>query len=414
MRNILLTGWVLVVFTGANGLEAILHGENWPQWRGPTRDGRVAQVSWPADLKPASLKQLWRVELGPSYSGPIVGGDHVFVTETRDKAFEVVRCLHRDTGKQIWETNWKGAMRVPFFAASNGSWIRSTPSYSDGRLYVAGMREILQCLDSETGKIVWTVDFVEKFGAPLPTFGFVCSPLVVGDFLYTQAAGAVVKIDKHAGQVVWRTFDDGGGMHGSAFSSPVWHAVHGQDQLVVQTRTTLAGLDPVEGTELWSQEIPAFRGMNIVTPAMAENSVFTSSYGGKSLQFAVSAEGDSFGIREEWSNKAQGYMSSPVVIDGHVYLHLRNQRFACIDLATGETKWTTTPFGKYWSMIVNDDQILALDQEGELLLIRATPKQFDLIDTRKISDEETWGHLAISGKQLFVRELNAITAFTWE
>ena len=65
-------------------------------------------------------------------------------------------------------------------------------------------------------------------------------------------------------------------------------------------------------------------------------------------------------------------------------------------------------------MIVNDDQILALDQEGELLLIRATPKQFDLIDTRKISDEETWGHLAISGKQLFVRELNAITAFTWE
>jgi outer membrane protein assembly factor BamB len=360
------------------------------------------------------LKQLWRVKLGPGYSGPIVVGDHVFVTETRDKTSEVVRCLQRNTGSQIWETEWKGAMRVPFFAASNGSWIRSTPSYSDGRLYVAGMREALKCIDSKTGKVIWSVNFVKKFGTPLPAFGFVCSPLVVGDFLYTQAAGAVVKIDKHTGRVVWRTFDDGGGMHGSAFSSPVWHALFGQNQLVVQTRTTLAGLDPADGTELWSEEIPAFRGMNIVTPSIFEDSVFTSSYGGKSLRFVLSANSGSIDVREVWTNKAQGYMSSPVVIDGHVYLHLRNQRFTCIDLATGETKWTTTPFGKYWSMIVNGDRILALDQKGELLLIHASPEKFNLIDTRKISDEETWAHLAVAGKTLFVRELNAIVAFTWE
>ena len=414
MQNILSMVWILLIFVAVAGLGAKSHGNNWPQWRGPTRDGRVAQVAWPADLKQASLKQLWRVKLGPGYSGPIVVGDHVFVTETRDKTSEVVRCLQRNTGSQIWETEWKGAMSVPFFAASNGSWIRSTPSYSDGRLYVAGMREVLQCIDSETGKVVWTVDFVKDFDSALPAFGFVCSPLIVGDFLYTQAAGAVVKIDKHTGQVVWRTLEDGGGMHGSAFSSPVWYAPFGQNQLVVQTRTTLAGLDPADGTELWSEEIPAFRGMNIVTPSILEDSVFTSSYGGKSLRFVLSANSGSIDVQEVWTNKAQGYMSSPVVIDGHVYLHLRNQRFTCIDLATGETKWTTTPFGKYWSMIVNGDRILALDQKGELLLIHASPEKFNLIDTRNISDEETWAHLAVAGKTLFVRELNAIVAFTWE
>ena len=117
MQNSLSMVWILLIFVA--GLGAKSHGNNWPQWRGPTRDGRVAQVAWPADLKQASLKQLWRVKLGSGYSGPIVVGDHVFVTETRDKTSEVVRCLQRDTGNQIWETEWKGAMHVPFFAASN-------------------------------------------------------------------------------------------------------------------------------------------------------------------------------------------------------------------------------------------------------------------------------------------------------
>lgn len=401
-----------LVVTGVHG--ATPNTDHWPQWRGPTRDGRVAKTQWPASLQPGRLKQSWRVKLGPSYSGPIVTTDHVFVTETNNKELEAVQCLRRDTGQQVWQTQWKGAMRVPFFAASNGSWIRSTPAYSEERLYVAGMRDVLQCIHTKTGKIVWTVDFVEKFDTALPTFGFVCSPLVKGDYLYTQAAGAVVKLEKHTGYVVWRTLEDGGGMHGSAFSSPVWHTLDSQNQLAVQTRTTLAGIDPASGTVRWSQKIPAFRGMNIVPPTLTNHSVFTSSYGGKSLGFVLSTNGESMHLQEAWSNKAQGYMSSPVVIAGHIYLHLRNQRFTCLELATGETQWTTTPFGKYWSMVVNGDRILALDQRGELLLIRATPEKFDLIDKRKISDSETWAHLAVSGNRLFVRELNAIVAYDWE
>jgi outer membrane protein assembly factor BamB len=106
-------------------------------------------------------------------------------------------------------------------------------------------------------------------------------------------------------------------------------------------------------------------------------------------------------------------MSSPVVIGGHIYLHLRNQRFTCIDAATGESKWTTKPFGKYWSLVANDQHILALDERGELLLIEANPAAFTVVGRVKVSDQPTWGHLAVAGNVLFVRELNAVSAFRW-
>ena len=107
-------------------------------------------------------------------------------------------------------------------------------------------------------------------------------------------------------------------------------------------------------------------------------------------------------------------MSTPVVIDGHAYLHLRNKRFTCVDLATGKQKWTTTPYGQYWSLVAQGDLILALDQRGELLLIHANPEKFDLLDSRKISQQETWGHLAVCGGQVFVRELQRISVFRWQ
>jgi outer membrane protein assembly factor BamB len=107
-------------------------------------------------------------------------------------------------------------------------------------------------------------------------------------------------------------------------------------------------------------------------------------------------------------------MSSPVVINGHAYVHLRNQRFACFDLAEGKKTWTTEPFGKYWNLVARRDRILALDEKGELLLIEADPKEFKLLSRRKVSDDSTWAHLAVADGKLFVRELNALTVWNWK
>jgi outer membrane protein assembly factor BamB len=352
--------------------------------------------------------------LGPSYSGPIVAADRVFVTETVDEAYESVRALDRRTGETLWAVRWPGAMKVPFFAKANGDWIRATPAYDGERLYVAGMRDVLVCLNGETGEEVWRKDFVAELGTPLPKFGFASSPLVVGDSVYVQAGAGVIKLDKLTGNVLWRSLEDGGGMNGSAFSSPTVAQLHGIDQLLVQARTKLAGIKMDSGEILWSLEIPAFRGMNILTPTVVGNTVFTSSYGGRSMLLRLEQQGAGFTAEQAWNNKLQGYMSSPVVIAGHIYVHLKNQRFACVELATGDVKWTSKPFGKYWSMVAAGDRILALDERGELLLIRATPEQFDLVDRRQVSSDSTWAHLAVAGRQLFVRELNALAAYLWQ
>src|SRR5262249_13521974 len=150
-------------------------------------------------------------------------------------------------------------------------------------------------------------------------------------------------------------------------------------------------------------------------PTVYKDSVLTSAFGGRTLLFNISQKGGKFTAAEAWNNPAQGYMSSPVISGSHAYLHLRNQRFTCLNLKTGEECWTTDKaFGKYWSMVVQGDRILALDQVGILCLIRANPEKFELLDSRKISDEETWAHLAVCGDELFVRELNAIAAYRWQ
>lgn len=412
LLNVLLATCVLITLSSQIRGESLDRG-SWPQWRGPQRNGLIEAAAWPRDLSEKHLVENWSVPQGPSYSGPIVADDRVFVTETKDKKYEVVRALERKTGKQLWEAQWEGSMKVPFFAAANGSWIRATPAYDGERLYVGGIKDVLVCLDAESGSILWKRDFVAEIGSKLPQFGFASSPLVVGDHIYVQVGGGFCKLDKITGKTVWQTLQDGGGMYGSAFSSPVFASIAGVPQFVVQTRSKLAGIDPEDGSVLWSQETTAFRGMNILTPTVIGDTIFTSSYGGRSALLHASREGTEWKITEAWNHKSQGYMSSPVVVDGHIYLHLRNQRFVCLDAKTGAERWTTKPFGKYWSMIANGDKLLALDQRGELLLIEASPEEFKLLSRRKVA-EDTWAHIAIANDEIFVRDLKAMKVFAWQ
>ncbi len=387
----------------------------WPQWRGPQRDGTIEGPAWPDKLDSARLEKMWSQKLAEGYPGPIVSTDRVFTVETRDKKFEIVRAFDRVTGEQKWETAWEGSMKVAFFAARNGSWVRSTPALDGEYLYVGGMRDVLVCLDVRDGAVKWEVDFVERFGAPLPDFGFVSSPLVVDGAVYVQAGAGFVKLDKTSGDTLWRTLEDGGGMFGSAFSSPVLQSLCGIEQLLVQTRTVLAGVDPTTGTVLWSQPIKAYRGMNIQTPVALGNTLFTSCYRGASILHELTRNDQGFTVSEIWSDeKSQAYMSTPVVIDGRLYFHRRDRRFSCLDPAAKKILWTSPEYGQYCSLVANGNRILALDQRGELLLIEAGPDRFNLLDRRKIASQETWGHLAVAGRQIFVRELRAISVYHWQ
>ncbi len=408
---LLLAGAVATAFGGAEPA----FNETWPQWRGPTRDGVHRGAPWPDSLEDSRLRLSWRKELGPGYSSPVLNRKHVFTVETEAEENEVVRAFDRRTGRQVWRAQWPGAMSVPFFARANGSWVRSTPLLDEDRLYVGGIRDVLVCLDAGTGKERWRVNFPEREESPLPSFGFVSSPVVHGDDIYVQAGGGFMKLNKLTGETKWKALKDGGGMYGSAFSSPLIGTLHGVAMAIVQTREELAGVDLDSGAALWKQPVKAFRGMNILTPIIHQDAVFTSAYGGRTTLFRTTASEGRYDIEPAWDNKLQGYMSTPVVHDNHAFLHLRNTRMACVNLADGSIAWTSTKtFGKYLSLARQSDRILALDQKGELFLIRASTDRLIILDKRKISEQETWAHLALADGQLFVRELQGLSVFDWK
>ena len=386
-------------------------GSDWPSWRGPSRDG-VTSDSLPDSF--ANLEELWSIELADSYSGPVVHAGQVLTTETVNQKNETLKLLNCANGEVLWQKEWEGAMSVPFFAKSNGDWIRSTPATDGQYVVVGGMCDVVACFSLADGAELWRYDYPKQEGVALPSFGLVCSPLIDGDSVYMQAGGFVRRIRLQDGELVWKSVPDDGGMSGGAFSSPIIATLCGKRQLVVQTRTKLCGVDLETGNELWSQEIASFRGMNILTPTIHGDSVFTSSYGGRSTLLAIECENDQWKVSTRWETKAEAYMSSPVVIGENIYMHLRNSRFTCIDLNTGEERWRTTPFGKYWSMITDGKRIVALDETGELLLINGNPESFELLDRKQISSESTWAHLALAGDQLFVRRQHGLAAYRWQ
>jgi outer membrane protein assembly factor BamB len=410
---------------------------DWSQWRGPNRDGHYVGPTWPDSLT-GRLTQIWEVPLGPSYSGPVTNGDLVFTTETVDKQFERVTAFRLADGEKVWSVQWEGAMAVPFFAASNGDWIRSTPALDDNHLVVAGMRDVVVCLDPATGEERWRVDFAKQLGTNLQAFGCVCSPLIDGDAVFIQAGGGVTKLSLADGSVIWQALkDDGSMMTGGAFSSPIIATIDQQRQLVVATRLKLVGLSLEDGRELWSEDIESFRGMNILTPVIAGQGVFSSAHSGRSRLFQVAAPGGSVAsVSQRWDNKSQAYMSTPVVVGDYLYMHLKNQRVVCIDARDGTEKWTTQPYGKYWSMITGQVQpagqagapptpaILALDQDGQLRLIAADPEAYRVLSEEKVA-EDSWAHLAIQALDkpdadgraplaIIVRALDRLRVYRWQ
>ncbi len=411
MKKLVATQILFCLFCSAQlwGLEDT--ESTWNQWRGPARTGEANGPKWPSSLD--DLSREWRVELGKGYSGPVVSKRMVFVVETVDQGTEGARAFDRASGRELWRTRWTGTGQVPFFARKNGDWIRSTPAYDGESLFVGGMEEVLHRLDAATGRIVWSIDFPKRFKTPAPDFGFASSPMVDGDYLYVQAANSIIKIDKVTGETIWRGLvSDDGIMNNGAFSSPVLATLVGLDHLLVQSRHTLNGLDPTTGELWWSRDVPSFRGMNILTPTVWKDSVLTSSYKNLTHLFELSADSVSaLTIEESWTYKASGYMSSPIVIGNDVYLHLGNGRLTCIDLETGESRWTSKPLGDYWSLAFQGDKILALTESGELQLLRSNPNAIEILGTAKVANQSTWGHIAVDNDRVFVRELEGLAVF---
>ncbi|KAA5538550.1 PQQ-binding-like beta-propeller repeat protein [Roseiconus nitratireducens] len=382
----------------------------WNQWRGPHRDGTPDGEALPKTL--SDLELVWERDHAPSYSGPIIHDGLVYTTETVDRSLERVTAYRIADGTVQWTTQWPGSMAVPFFAAANGDWIRSTPACSDDALVVVGMRDVMVCLDPQTGEEKWRVDFVQAMESPLPMFGASCSPLIDGDRVYMQTGGATVCLSLSDGSLRWKTLENAGADTSSrgAFSSPVIATLCGVRQLLVQTREELCGVNLESGDVLWREPIEAYRGMNILTPLPIGDRVFTSAHSGKSQLFEITRDADAWRVSLVWEQKQQAYMSSPVLAADRIFMHLKNERMTALEVATGREVFTSRPVGKYASLIADPTTVLALTETGTLMSIDATSEEFRVRDEVKVG-ENTWAHLGIAGEHLVVRDLEKLKVF---
>ncbi len=387
---------------------SIAEDATWNQWRGPNRDG-----VWPGELPKSlsSLELVWQEPLEPSYSGPVTDGKLVYTTETVDESFERMTAYDLKTGNVTWTVKWDGAITVPPYAMANGSWIKSTPALAENSLVVLGMRDEVVCLEPATGKIRWQADLAKRFDARRPPFGGVCSPLIDDGAVYVMAGGATVKLSLADGSTIWKTLADEG-EDDDALSSPLIETVAGERQLVVQTRTRLCGVDLQDGSLLWSQRIEAYRNMNILTPTVFGNRVFTAAQRGQSQCFEVTHDDDGWSCNEVWKQKTQAYMSSPVADGKTIFMHSSNERLTALDAATGEILWTGRPMGKYQSLVRNAEIILALNCEGELVAVEPNRDELTIVNMRKVADD-SWAYLGVFDGGLVVRDLKALKVYRY-
>ena len=381
-----------------------LHAADWPQWRGPTRDGRWPETGLPARL-PAKLPARWKVPIGGGYGGIAVVAGRVYVMDrvTEPKEAERVVCLDAATGKVLWSHSYA----VTYGKLDYGNGPRSTPTVHAGKVYTFGALGHLRCLDAKTGDVVWGRDTVKDFRAKVPTWGHACSPLVEGKTLIVQVGGTpdagLVALDLGTGKEVWRSLADRPG-----YASAVVVEVGKRRQLVYFTPQHVVGLEPATGKRLW--RVP-FEGIeydvSITDVVQADGVLLASNYWSGSKAIRLDAEGKNPEI--VWEGKALSLlMSTPLVRGKHFYALDRFRGLKCIEASTGKILWENehiTPRGTnpQASLVwIDETRALVLDTPGELLMVGLTPKGLTRLGKVPIIGK-TWAHPAFADRCAFAR-----------
>jgi outer membrane protein assembly factor BamB len=380
------------------------HAADWPQWRGPGRDGVWPEKGLP-DRLPDKLPPRWRKPLGGGYGGIAVAGGRVYVQDRQKEPREVERvvCLDAATGNTLWQHTYA----VAYGALDYGNGPRATPTVRDGKVYTMGALGHLYCLDAKTGRELWSRDTVKEFKGRVPTWGHACSPLLDGRRLVVQVGGqpgaCLVALDRDTGKEVWRSLDDRPG-----YSSPVLIGSGKWRQLVYFTPQHVLGLEPATGKGLW--RVP-FEGITydvaISDVVFADGVLLASNYWSGSKAIRLDEDGRNPEVL--WEGKALSLLMSTPLVDGkHAYALDRFRGLKCLEMRTGKVLWegehvTPRDTNPQASLIwVGGNRALVLNTPGELLLVELTPKGLTRRGKAAIIGR-TWAHPGFGEGCVFAR-----------
>ena len=382
---------------------------DWPQWRGNNRDGAAA-FSIPSAW-PERLAKKWQVEVGIGYAAPITVGDRVYAF-SRQNEDEVMRALDAATGKTIWETRYNAAYKPnPAATRTHGTGPKSTPTFAGGRLYTLGMSGLVTAFDATTGKQLW------QSAAPKTEtlYHTAMSPIVDRGLVIVHVGGhndgALTAFDAQTGAVKWAWTGDG-----PAYGSPIIVELGGTRQVITMTQDNLVGVSTANGELLWKRPYSVRATRNAVTPIVHNSIVIVSGLGMPVSGFRVINRAGQWSTEDVWvNNDTTMDMSTGVVIGNALYgFSPRNSgQYFAIDANTGQTLWLSEPRAAENAAIVRaGDLWFALDTQAELKVVRANPKQFEILKRYDVADSATWAQPVLSGQRVFIKDLSTISLWT--
>jgi outer membrane protein assembly factor BamB len=381
----------------------------WPDFRGANRDGRYTaepiRTNWPRE----GLRRLWKQPVGGGYASFVVADGRAFTIEQR-RDQEVAAAYDVQTGRELWTNAWNAS----FEESMGGDGPRATPTYHEGRVYVLGAEGELRVLDAAKGVQVWRRNILSDNGASNLSWGMSAAPLIVDDTVVVLPGGtrgsSVAAYNKMTGAPVWKALNDE-----ASYTSPMLVTLGGVRQILVVTATRVVGLTPDNGRLLWEYPWSTFNGINVAQPILfthnGRDRIFMSaSYGHGAAVFELARSGDRFQAQTVWENeRMKNKFTSSVLRDGHIY-GLDESILASVNAETGEQNWKGGRYG-YGQLVLAGNHLVVLTEDGEVVLVNATPARHEEIARFPAIEGKTWNHPVIADGKLLVRNIQEMAAF---
>lgn len=389
-------------------------GGDWPQWRGPGRDGHSSDTglltSWPE----GSPKLLWKAQgLGEGYSSLAIVGPRIYTMGDRDGS-SYVMALNAADGKTLWATRL-GKGGAPGWGGFAGP--RCTPTVDGELIYALDQYGQLICVAAADGKEVWRRHLVDDFGGKRPEWGFTESPLVDGMQLVCTpggAKGAMAAVNKETGDVIWRSTDF---TDPAAYASVQRAVILGVPQYVQLTQESVVGIDTDTGNVLWQAKRKGQTAV-IPDPIVTANHVYvTSGYGVGCNLFTISKDSDGFHAQQSYANKQMvNHHGGVVLVGDYLYGYSDGKGWVCQELDSGKMVWREKrKLGK--GAVTFADGRLYLRAEkgpGTIALIEATPEGYretGRFDQPDRTDKSSWTYPIIADGRLYIRDQDLLLCY---
>ncbi len=418
---------LLIVFVSIVASKAV-RADDWPQWRGPGRDGVWKETGIVERFSDPQLKLRWRVPISSGYSGPTVAEGRVYVTDRIEdpKEIERVLCFDAKTGRPLWTHTYD----CPYVKVGYTAGPRASVSIADGRAYALGTMGHLHCLDAVTGAVLWKKLPGIDYRVRLPIWGISAAPLVDGDRVIVQIGGddgaCVVALDAKTGTEQWRALDDK-----ASYSPPILISQAGRQVLVCWTGENVVGLDPASGKTYWKVPFEAAKMViNVPTPVVENDRMFLTAFYDGALMLRLRQDG--VAVEKLWRRQGRSerdtdalhcMISTPYFEGDYVYGVDSYGQLRCLEAATGDRVWenlTATPPAR-WSnihMVQNGDRMWMFNERGELIIAKLSPAGFQEISRAKLIEPTTkqlgsrggvcWSHPAYADRCVFARNDNEL------